>query len=275
MKARKLEASALKIYAILVLLFVFFPGIYLTVASFNPTGTPVPSWEFSLKWYSLILEQARMHGALQMTVIVSLLTVIVVLPLALLAARAYENTRLKSLFFSIMILPIIIPGAVLGIGLAFFLRFLGFESSIWTILIAHVLWVLPFALIVLLVTLSGFRRSLREASYTLGASGWRTFREVEVPLVKAGIISVIVFSFLLSFNEFTITFFVTGERQTFPVYMMGAFQAARDPTIYAMAGLTMIIAFTVLGAVLLPAGRAFAYREAKESHETGRGQPKA
>jgi spermidine/putrescine transport system permease protein len=114
---------------------------------------------------------------------------------------------------------------------------------------------LPFAFIVILINLSAVRRNLMLAAQDLGASRWQTFRDVTFPLIRPGVIGALLFSFLLSFNEFSRAYYLVGAQDTLPIYMFGVMNAGTSPTIYALAGSTILASFVCVGLLLLIARR--------------------
>jgi spermidine/putrescine transport system permease protein len=117
-------------------------------------------------------------------------------------------------------LPLIIPSIILGASLlSFFRQFLDIELTLWTVGSAHVLISIPFSMLVLIARLEGFDRNLEEASYDLGMSTWQTLRRVTLPLAMPGVLASLLLCFLVSFDEFLLAFFLSGNQPTLPVYM--------------------------------------------------------
>jgi spermidine/putrescine transport system permease protein len=99
------------------------------------------------------------------------------------------------------------------------LRILGLPLSLWTVAAGHLMLCIPFGMTVLMSRLEGFDKSLEEASRDLGAGGWSTFRRVTLPLAAPGVISSLLLCFIISFDEFVISFFLTGTDSTLPVFL--------------------------------------------------------
>ena len=128
--------------------------------------------------------------------------------------------RGRGLLFGFIMLPLIVPSIILGASLlSFFRLFLDVELTLWTIGSAHVLISIPFSMLVLIARLEGFDRNLEEASYDLGMSAWQTFRRVTLPLAMPGVLASLLLCFLVSFDEFLLAFFLSGNQATLPVYM--------------------------------------------------------
>lgn len=240
-------------YAIAVLLFVYVPPTYMLLISFNPGLLPhLPSLaHLSVKWYALLFTEERMIAAFKASVVTGGVTGLITTVLALLASLSYLRSVNRSLLFNTVVFPMFVPGVIQGLSLAIIFKLLNVTPSLWTVTAGHVLWAMPFALIVILTSMSALRGSLIEAAQDLGASNWQTFRDIIFPLVAPGIISAALFAFLLSFNEFIRAFFLGGGQDTLPIYMFGAMNAGTSPTIYAMAGIILIVSFLGIGAALL------------------------
>lgn len=245
---------ALLTYTGLVLAFIYIPPTYLFLISFNPGLLPqLPSLtSLSFKWYAQLFAQDRMLAALSASMLVGVLTALIAGGLGLLAALAYLRMARRSLWFNLLIFPMFVPGVIQGLSLSIIFKLIRFKPSIWTIVAGHVLWALPFAFLVTLTALAALRRNLLEAAQDLGATEWQTFRDVILPIARPGITGALLFSFLLSFNEYIRAFFLVGAQDTLPIYMFGLMNAGTSPTIYALAGSILMISFAgIAGAMLL------------------------
>jgi ABC-type spermidine/putrescine transport system permease subunit II len=148
------------------------------------------------------------------------------------------------------LLPLFIPGLTMGAALFIFLRsLLGLRLGMWSIFIAHMVWALPFALLLVLVVASRFDIRLLEAAEDLGASPWRRFWEIEMALLRPGVPGAGVFGFLLSFNELLRSLFVRGVQTTMPIYnwAMAASQQSQVPIIFALATVLLAVTIPVMG----------------------------
>lgn len=245
------------------LVLIYAPAIYLLLASFNPgmqLGI-VPPARFSLHWYFLLAGERRLVTALVESLIVGGATALVATPVGLSAALAFRAmARRRNAFFLFVLFAMFVPGTIQGLSLSVMFKVLAVRPSWFTVAVAHVLWALPFAFTVCLVSLAVVRPSMIAAARDLGAGAWRAFRDVTLPLVRTGIVSAAVFSFLLSFNEYSRAFFLVGRTNTLPLYMFGAMNSGASPTIYALSGAVLIVSFAAV-AILLLLGRRRRMRE--------------
>ena len=118
--------------------------------------------------------------------------------------------------------------------------------SLWTVAAGHLMLCIPFAMTVLMSRLEGFDRSLEEASRDLGATGLSTFWRVTLPLAAPGVISSLLLCFIVSFDEFVISFFLTGTESTLPVFL---FSQLRFPN--RLPGTLALGSLILLGSALL------------------------
>jgi spermidine/putrescine transport system permease protein len=251
-------AWTMRVLAALAVAFIYVPPLYLLLLSFNPGLLPtVPApGEVSLKWYVALAGEQRMLHGLRESVLVGLATAAIATLIALPAALAYlEFPRGRTLWFNFVLFSMFVPGVVQGLSLSVIFRVIGIKPSMLTIVAGHLLWALPFAFIVILINLSAVGRNLMLAAQDLGASRWQTFRDVTFPLIRPGVIGALLFSFLLSFNEFSRAYYLVGAQDTLPIYMFGVMNAGTSPTIYALAGSTLLASFFCVGLLLLIAQR--------------------
>lgn len=234
-------------YTVLVIAVVLLPLVYLIPVSLHPDGLPRIPLEPTLLWYERILGFDDLIAALTESVRLGALTSLVTTPLAFLGALATRNAARKSPIIGLFLLPVFMPGTSVGFGLAVYFQLLEIGLSLWTMLVAHVLWTFPFAYIIVLTSMSTFDLRLKEAAFDLGANELRAFLDVELPHIQPGLLGAAIFSFTLSFNEFARTTLVRGATDTLPTYVWGRVQnLGLDPTIYAVSGLTIILSAVLL-----------------------------
>jgi spermidine/putrescine transport system permease protein len=144
-------------------------------------------------------------------------------------------------------LPLFIPDIVLGISLLILLNAVGVPLSLLTVIAGHALICIPFAITVLMSRFEGFDRSLEEASLDLGENGWMTFWRVTFPLALPGIISSLLLTFIVSFDEFLIAYFLAGDEATLPIYIWGQLRFPyKLPAVLALGALILIASAVVV-----------------------------
>lgn len=142
-------------------------------------------------------------------------------------------------------LPIIIPEIVMGVGLLLFFVLTGTGLGLWTILVAHIAFCVPFVYVIVRARLATYDRTMEEAAQDLGADEWQTFRRVTLPLLMPGILGGALMAFTLSIDDFVITFFVTGPGSTtLPVLLYSKVRLGITPELNAISSLLFGVSLT-------------------------------
>ncbi|SDN35126.1 ABC transporter permease [Ensifer sp. YR511] len=226
------------------LLVIYAPPLYLLAVSFNPAlqpGLPDVS-DLSLKWYLALPREGALVGALEQSLMIATVTAVLATGMSLLAALAYFEIRAqRTTWFLIVILPMFVPGAIQGLALSAVFTHSGIKASGLTVIAGHLLWAMPFSFIVILTSFAAVRRSYLLAAADLGATRWSQFYDITLPLIRPGLVSAFIFSFLLSLNEFTRAFYLAGRQNTLPVALFGKMNSGASPVIYAMSGAIFLI----------------------------------
>lgn len=244
------KGSGLIVYAVLYLAFLYGPVLLLPVFSFNDSPfIAFPLTGFTSRWYGQMAANAEMHVALLNTLKVGAAAALISTSLALLAAKALTREELpgREAMLALTSLPLFIPEIVLGIALLILMTGLGIPLSLLSVVAGHVLICLPFALAVLMSRLEGFDASLEEASRDLGETAWMTFWRVTFPLALPGIVASLLLTFIVSFDEFLIAFFLCGTDTTLPVYIWGELRfPARLPGVLALGAAILMVSAAII-----------------------------
>ena len=245
--------------AILGLAVIYAPPLYLVGISFNASlqpGLPGLS-DLTLRWYAALPKETALMNALWQSLFIAFFTAITATLLSLLAALAYfELKRARSLWFLAMVLPMFVPGVIEGLALSAIFTHSGVKSSAATVLAGHLLWAMPFAFIVILTSFAAVKSSYLMAADDLGASRWRQFRDITLPLIRPDLVSGFIFAFLLSLNEFTRAFYLSGRQNTLPVVLFGKMNSGASPVIYAISGAILLVSILIVAGTVQIAGRA-------------------
>ena len=165
--------SLLGFYALLVYGFLFAPILIVIITSFNSarfSGFPLQS--FTLQWYRDLIRDSTIWEAVRRSGIVALATTILATTLGLLAASALSRHtfRLKPAFTAILVMPLVIPGIIMGVSLVSFYSFFKINTSLFTVILGHTALALPYTTLVIAARMQGFDRRLEEAASGLGAT---------------------------------------------------------------------------------------------------------
>lgn len=236
-------SKGLKIFAFLVYFFLLAPLVIILFASFGPDkALTFPPRGFSLKWMANIFKIEMFRKTLLISMQISVIGTLIALVLGVPAAYALSryNFRGKGFFNGIFLSPALIPGIVLGFSL---LRYLViyFKLPVYTsLLIGHVIIIIPYIIRVISSSLSNFDYSIEEASMSLGANKVKTFFTVVLPNIRSGVIAAFILAFINSFNNVPISLFLTGPGlSTLPIQMLIYVEYNFDPTIAALSVILM------------------------------------
>ncbi|MFN3763927.1 MAG: ABC transporter permease [Aliihoeflea sp.] len=257
MESRVLK-PVLAVYCAAFILFLYGPMIVLAILSFQGAGggPQFPIIEWSTYWYRHLLgltppgriTQLPIGDALLRSLTLAFMTTVVSTVLGVMTAQGFR-TRFKGsgVVFYLVILGMIVPGVLVGLGMALFSNMAGVARAWWgTAFVLHVVYTFPFAFLVMLAIFNRFDRSVEEASLSLGVSPAQTFRRVTFPMIFPGVLSAMLFSFTLSYDEFSRTLFTSGRELTLPLTIYGTFSVEIYPNIFAFGVLTTLFSFTLL-----------------------------
>jgi spermidine/putrescine transport system permease protein len=244
--------KSLRAYAFAYLAFLYLPVLFLPLFSFNNSRfIAFPLSGFTTRWYRELFADDAMLHALGNSLAVGAVTALLATLLGLLAAKAVTQYRLRGTgaMLGFVSLPLFIPDIVLGISLLLLLGAISFPLSLAGVVLGHVSLCVPFAITVLIARFEGFDRNLEEASADLGEGAWMTFWRVTFPLMLPGIAASLLLTFITSFDEFLLAYFLSGTEATLPVYIWGQLRFPdRLPTVLALGALILLasVALVVL-----------------------------
>jgi spermidine/putrescine transport system permease protein len=238
-----MKNKTLSAYALAYLVFLYGPVLVLPVFSFNNSEfIAFPLSGFTTRWYQDLGADTAMQHALGNSLKVGLAAALLSTALGLAAARAVTRYRLKGAGATLgfISLPLFIPDIVLALSLMLLLGLLNLPLSLAAVVLGHLLICVPFALTVLIARFEGFDRDLEEASADLGEDPWATFWRVTFPLMLPGIVASLLLTFITSFDEFLLAFFLSGTEATLPVYIWGQLRfPERLPMVLALGALIL------------------------------------
>jgi spermidine/putrescine transport system permease protein len=257
---RRRRRAAGPTYLVAALAFLYLPVAVVVLFSFNADSTlKLPITGFSLRWYDQVLTDPTYTMALKHSLFVAGVCAVCTTLIGTLAAFGLTRVgpRLRGSLAVLFFVPITLPGLFLGLSLLTWFSKLNIQLSLWTVAAAHVVYTFPYFLLVARSVLDRIDPQYDEIAADLGASSTRRFLKVTLPMTWPILAAAGLLSFVLSFDEFFITFFVIGPDSTVPLVVYSAMRRAIDPSINAFATLLMLITLLsgVAIAVLARAGR--------------------
>ena len=257
----RIALGGLRVFYVLLVLFLYAPILLLAIFSFNDNPTPAfPLQSFTLRWYEQFLSNQQLIGALRNSLIVATISSVFAVALGLAASFLLVRRRFvgKTAVSALMLSPLVIPYLVFGIALLILFSavdelltstlgvYIGL--GLHAVVVGHVVVSIPYTILTIVPRLEGLEISLEEASRDLGAGPAETFRRVTLPLLMPSIVSSFLIAFTLSFDEFAIASFLTGRSVTWPVYL---FAQLRFPVLLPQLIAVSVIVMTLSIAVVV------------------------
>lgn len=198
-------------------LFLYAPIICLAVFSFNDAKSMAKWSGFSLRWYQELLQNERILDALYYTIFIAVVASVIATVIGTITAIGIHKMRhgkVKGLLLNINYLPVLNPDIVTGVALMSLFVFIRMEFGFSTMLLAHIVFDIPYVILSVLPKLKQLPANIEDAAMDLGATPWYALRKVVLPQIKPGIISGMLIAFTMSIDDFVISFFTTGNGVT-------------------------------------------------------------
>jgi ABC-type spermidine/putrescine transport system permease subunit II len=230
--------------------FLYLPIALLIFFSFNksPSGM-LPVTGYTLNWYRELADEYFLLQSFKNSLVVAGIATPIATVIGALCAFGLVRTqfRLKALLSSFILMPMVVPGILLGAALLIVLvPILGLRLTIWTAALGHVVVCTPYTVMAVATRLYGYDRRLDSAAADLGASPLRVLRHVTLPLVMPGILAAALIAFTVSLDTFGVTFFTIGSDGTLPMYIWAQVEGGIRPTVNALGTLLIIASVTIL-----------------------------
>jgi spermidine/putrescine transport system permease protein len=253
----------LRLYAVAIYAFLFIPILVVVLFSFNETKSLQAFSGFSLQWYEAFLNDESLRESLFVSLRIALITMVVSTTLGTMLAIGLvrAKTRWSPAANILMLIPLVTPEIVAGISALLIFSQLGIQLSFWTVVLAHITFSISYVTIVVRGRLATMGDEVEQAAMDLGATRWQSVRLVLIPNLWPAIVAAGLLVFALSFDDFVLSFFTTGEdAQPLPVRIWSAIRFGVSPEINAIGTLMMVVSLAaVLAAVLIP--RLFGRKE--------------
>ncbi|MCC7548795.1 MAG: ABC transporter permease [Burkholderiales bacterium] len=236
-----LWAAALFAYA-----FLYLPLAIVVAYSFNDSRLNAEWVGFTFDWYRKLANNNEMLLAAGNSLLIAAVASLVATTLGTMAGIAMHRYQLR--FLPILVLaPIAIPEILMGVALLIFFVMINFTLGLVSVAIAHIAFCIGFVAIVVRSRLAGMDESLVEAARDLGATPWRAFIHVTLPLIMPGVIAGALMAFTLSIDDFVITFFTAGAGTvTLPLQIYSMIKIAVTPEVNAVSTLLMLLTLLLI-----------------------------
>lgn len=236
-------------YACQIYLFLYLPIFVVIAFSFNSSKMNIVFQEFTVEWYFRMFDNRQLMQSFVNTILVAgVSTVLSVIIGTLCALGLYRfEFKLKNMVSSSLYIPIVIPELVFAIALLAFFSALNIPMSMFTLIVSHVTFSMPFVVITVRARLAGFDRSIEEAARDLGANAFRTFWRVTLPMIAPGVISGGMLALTMSLDDVVVSFFTAGpESTTLPLKILGMVRKGVSPDVNALSTLMIVGTIAIL-----------------------------
>lgn len=223
--------------------FFYLPILYIIVFSFNDSRSLTHFGGLSLRWYEKMFADSTMMEAVVYTVIIALLATIISTVAGTLAAIGMSRSKkiLRNLVEQVNNLPIMNPEIVTAIGLLMFFSAIGIEKGFLTLLLAHIMFCIPYVILSVMPKLRSLDPNLADAAMDLGATPFQALTKVIVPQIMSGIVSGALIAFTMSFDDFIISYFVTGNGVQNISILVYTMSKRVNPSINALSTLVIVL----------------------------------
>ncbi|MFK7994495.1 MAG: ABC transporter permease [Granulosicoccus sp.] len=243
---------------LLCLFILYTPLLVVMVYSFNDSLSITTWGGFSLRWYAEIFtgtESAKFKTAAWNSLTIALAAGFSATTIAVAAAIGMVRGGYfagKSLSFALISMPIMVPEIVTAVATLVFFSAIGFTLGYASILVAHIVFCIPFAYLPIAARLQGIEASFEEAAQDLYANRWQAFRFVLMPIMAPGILSGFLLAFIISLDDFIITNFIKGAGvETLPTAIFGSVKQGIKPNIMALSTLMLMFSVAIVTASYL------------------------
>ena len=240
--------TLIRLYTIAIYVFMFLPVAVVVLLSFNSSQFgSFPMEGLSFRWFIRLWENDAIVRAFRVSIVLGTLTSAISTIIGILASLALVRYRFpgKNAVTTLLIAPLLIPEVVLAVALLLFLRWLELPKSFALLLLGHVIFTLPFVVLVVQARLVAIKPEYEEAALSLGANPVQTFFAVTLPLLMPAVLAGMLFAFTMSFDDITGTmFWKPGGVETVPTQIFAMLRHSISPEINALG--TVMIVFTVV-----------------------------
>lgn len=270
---KKKTSVGSKIILTLTMLFFYLPILYIIIFSFNDSRSLTKFSGFSLRWYEKMFADSTMMEAVLYTVIIAVIATVVATVVGTITAIGLSKSRkvVQKMVERINDLPVMNPDIVTAISLLMFFSVLTVKKGFGTLLIAHIMFCIPYVMLSVTPKLRSLDPNLIDAAMDLGATPFQALTRVIVPQIKPGIVSGALIAFTMSFDDFVISYFTTGNGVNNISILVYTMSKRVNPSINALSTIVILLITLVLGVVnIVPIVREKREKDGKASRAVSR-----
>ncbi len=270
---KKKTSVGSKIILTLTMLFFYLPILYIIIFSFNDSRSLTKFGGFSLRWYEKMFADSTMMEAVLYTVIIAVIATVVATVVGTITAIGLSKSRkvVQKMVERVNDLPVMNPDIVTAISLLMFFSVLTVKKGFGTLLIAHIMFCIPYVMLSVTPKLRSLDPNLIDAAMDLGATPFQALTKVIVPQIKPGIVSGALIAFTMSFDDFVISYFTTGNGVNNISILVYTMSKRVNPSINALSTIVILLITLVLGVVnIVPIVREKREKDGKSSRAVSR-----
>lgn len=270
---KKKTSVGSKIILTLTMLFFYLPILYIIIFSFNDSRSLTKFGGFSLRWYEKMFADSTMMEAVLYTVTIAVIATVVATVVGTITAIGLSKSRkvVQKMVERINDLPVMNPDIVTAISLLMFFSVLTVKKGFGTLLIAHIMFCIPYVMLSVTPKLRSLDPNLIDAAMDLGATPFQALTKVIVPQIKPGIVSGALIAFTMSFDDFVISYFTTGNGVNNISILVYTMSKRVNPSINALSTIVILLITLVLGVVnIVPIVREKREKDGKSSRAVSR-----
>ncbi|GIP34097.1 ABC transporter permease [Paenibacillus sp. J2TS4] len=247
---KKLRFSWLGLVSFMILFAVISPLLVIIPTSFTYTAyLSFPPEGFSFQWYKRILDRPEFIEAFFFSLQLAALTAVVSTLIGSIAALALHKYRIpgKGFINGLLLSPLTVPAIIIGIAALLFFTKIGLGGTFGGLFLAHILISIPYVVRLTLTGLSSFDYTLERAAYIMGAKPIQVFWDITLPLLRPAILSGLIFSFLTSFDNVTVSLFlVSPNTTTLPLAIFNYMQETLDPLVASVSSVVILLSLVFI-----------------------------
>ena len=270
---KKKTSVGSKIILTLTMLFFYLPILYIIIFSFNDSRSLTKFGGFSLRWYEKMFADSTMMEAVLYTVIIAVIATVVATVVGTITAIGLSKSRkvVQKMVERINDLPVMNPDIVTAISLLMFFSVLTVKKGFGTLLLAHIMFCIPYVMLSVTPKLRSLDPNLIDAAMDLGATPFQALAKVIVPQIKPGIVSGALIAFTMSFDDFVISYFTTGNGVNNISILVYTMSKRVNPSINALSTIVILLITLALGVVnIVPIVREKREKDGKSSRAVSR-----
>jgi ABC-type spermidine/putrescine transport system permease subunit II len=252
----KRKPVLLTIYTVLFFIYIFAPIILIFIFAWNKgEGYNFPLQGITWKWFIELFKDELALKSIKNSIVIAVIsaTISTIFGTALTFGIIKGISKYKTAYLTLLMLPVLMPSLTIGIAALVFFRTINIPLGIPIVILSHVSISMSYVFLIMMGRIEGLSLDMQEAAVDLGASWFESLKDVIFPVLLPAIIAGWLFSFMISWNEFIVTYFLIGNEVTLPIYIFSQLRFGISPKVNAIS--VLITLFTLIVILILITSR--------------------